>query len=109
MTSGRDAQAILRKGTHFDAVLTDLRMPDVSGDRLLAFIESKRPDLSGRVVLMTGDALGPEVVTNSSDVPVIVKPLELSSLRQALRPMMDARKKRVPAVKAAGANKKEKA
>jgi PAS domain S-box-containing protein len=109
VTSGRDAQTILRKGTRFDAVLTDLRMPDISGDRLLAFIVEKRPDLADRVVLMTGDALGPEVVTNSSEAPVVVKPLELRALRQALRPMLNAAETNLSAVEAAGEqNKREK-
>lgn len=86
--SGREAEELLAKGTPFDAVLTDLRMPDVSGDRLIAFIAENRPDLVGRVVMMTGDALGPEVNTNARDVPVVVKPLELRALRAALRPLL---------------------
>ena len=88
VASGREAQAILRRGTAFDAVLTDLRMPDIGGEKMLAFVAAKRPDLVGRVVIMTGDALGPEVNTSSRDVPVIVKPLELAALRAALKPML---------------------
>lgn len=86
--SGREAVDLLAQGTEFDAVLTDLRMPDVSGDKLIAFISDNRPDLAGRVVMMTGDALGPEVSPNSRDVPVIVKPLELRTLRAALYPLL---------------------
>ena len=86
--TGREAVELLADGTPFDAVLTDLRMPDVSGDKLIDFIAGNRPDLEGRVVMMTGDALGPEVVANASDIPVVVKPLELRALRMALRPIL---------------------
>ena len=88
VASGREAFELLGQGTKFDAVLTDLRMPDVSGDKLIAFIGEHRPELSGRVVLMTGDALGPEVTKQTGDVPVVVKPLELKALRAALRPLL---------------------
>jgi PAS domain S-box-containing protein len=109
VASGRKAQTLLRNGTPFDAVLTDLRMPDVSGDKLIAFIAAKRPDLSGRVVIMTGDALGPEINTTSSDVPVIVKPLELSALRSALRPMLDRNERNAAADEGVAEDQREKA
>jgi hypothetical protein len=38
--------------------------------------------------MMTGDALGPEVSPNARDVPVVVKPLELRTLRAALYPLL---------------------
>ena len=88
VASGREAEELLASGEQFDAVLTDLRMPDVSGDKLIAFIEENRRDLAGRVVLMTGDALGAEVNTDAGNVPVVVKPLELKALRAALRPLL---------------------
>ena len=88
VANGREARELLAGGEAFDAVLTDLRMPDVSGDKLIAFISARRPDLVGRVVMMTGDALGSEVNTHARDVPVVVKPLELKALRAALRPML---------------------
>ncbi|MBX9454537.1 MAG: PAS domain S-box protein [Rhizobium sp.] len=86
--SGREAVELLANGAVFDAVLTDLRMPDVSGDKIIDFIAENRPDLEGRVVIMTGDALGPEINTRSRDIPVVVKPLELRALRVALRPIL---------------------
>lgn len=86
--SGREAVELLAQGKEFDAVLTDLRMPDVSGDKLIAFLAEHRPDLAGRVIMMTGDALGAEVSPNARDVPVVAKPLELRTLRAALYPLL---------------------
>jgi DNA-binding NtrC family response regulator len=109
--TGREALELLANGTAFDAVLTDLRMPDVSGDKLIDYIAENRPDLEGRVVMMTGDALGPEVVSRTRDVPVVVKPLELRALRTALRPILgrDSQSKEKNPDRKVGAEQKENA
>jgi PAS domain S-box-containing protein len=86
--SGRAAQqAIIEQD--FDAVLTDLRMPDIDGDRLIAFILDNSPALKGRVVAMTGDALNALNKAIPANLPVISKPIDLAQLRAALRPMLD--------------------
>lgn len=86
--SGREAQqAVL--DSEFDAVLTDLRMPDIDGDRLVAFIIKAKPALKGRIVVMTGDALNAQNKAVPTDLPVVTKPIDLAALRAALRPMLD--------------------
>jgi PAS domain S-box-containing protein len=109
--TGREALELLANGTAFDAVLTDLRMPDISGDKLIDYIAENRPDLEGRVVMMTGDALGPEVVSRTRDVPVVVKPLELRALRTALRAILgkDSQSKEKNLDRKAEADQKENA
>lgn len=87
VTSGTEAQAALAGG-EFDAVLTDLRMPDIGGERLLAFIAETHPKLSGRVIVMTGDALGSEITLERDVVTVLEKPLDLAALRGALEPLL---------------------
>ena len=56
VTSGRAAQSHLTGDDAIDLVLCDLMMPDVTGAELFAWIEAHRPDLSRRVVFMTGGA-----------------------------------------------------
>jgi len=86
--SGREAQAIILN-TSFDAVLTDLRMPDIDGDRLIDFILEKRPELAGRIAVMTGDALNAQNRVERTDLPVVTKPINLALLRGVLRPLLD--------------------
>lgn len=88
--SGREAQEALTRGD-FDAVLTDLRMPDMGGERLVALIADRFPGLSDRVIVMTGDALGAET-SLGFDVPIIEKPVELPALRAALGPILKKRR-----------------
>ena len=86
--SGREAQDVVLE-REFDAVLTDLRMPDIDGDRLIAFILDKRPALKGRIVVMTGDALNAQGRIERTDLPVVSKPIDLAVLRSVLRPLLD--------------------
>jgi PAS domain S-box-containing protein len=86
--SGREAQAIIMK-SDFDAVVTDLRMPDIDGDKLVEFILEKRPELEGRIVVMTGDALNAQNRIERTDLPIITKPIDISALRRVLRPLLD--------------------
>ncbi|MDB5525288.1 MAG: hypothetical protein JWM58_3051 [Rhizobium sp.] len=88
VASGRDAQEAILED-EFDAVLTDLRMPDIDGDKLIEFILSKRPALKGRVVVMTGDALNSQNKAVRTDMPVITKPIDLVALRGILYGMLD--------------------
>jgi two-component system NtrC family sensor kinase len=58
--SGREAQALIAsRGGGYDAVVCDLRMPDVDGPTLFRWIETHHPVLVERTVFITGDALGP--------------------------------------------------
>jgi PAS domain S-box-containing protein len=86
--NGVAALEVLRTG-HFDAVLCDIRMPYLDGPGLLRALEMIRPDLAGRVLLMTGDvlraaaALPPEIAGR-----LLEKPLEPTEIRRRVRDMI---------------------
>ena len=68
----------------YDVVISDLRMPGLSGIELYARIERERPELLHRLILSTGDSASPEAATflRRSACPVLNKPFELAHLRQ---------------------------
>ncbi len=70
----------------YDVVLADLRMPGLSGDRLLAEMRVRHPGSEHRLVFITGDALGEEMAgaIASSGVPVVFKPFELEQVARAV-------------------------
>jgi CheY-like chemotaxis protein len=70
----------------FDLVFTDWRMPGRGGDELYADLCRRTPDFKGRVIFLSGDALGTEVAELASrdGNPVLNKPFTLESIRAAM-------------------------
>jgi PAS domain S-box-containing protein len=85
-SNGAEAKALLR--THdFDVVLSDLRMPEVDGPALHAWIATKRPALLGRIGFITGDTLGTSAqrFLRDSGCPYLEKPFTPDALRAFLQ------------------------
>ena len=81
VASGRAALAALQREVDIDAVLTDIRMPGMSGLELADYVKALNPRIA--IVLMTGfnEALeqGHRV-----ELPVLMKPFTSASLQQAI-------------------------
>ena len=88
-SSGRRALATLEVGG-VDAVVSDLRMPDMDGAALAMEIRRRWPELAGRILLITGDALGadPDGRLGARGLPIFEKPLDLTALSSELRRRM---------------------
>ena len=71
---------------HFDAILTDIRMPDLDGRALFQEIEKRWPGRANRVVFVTGDTLASALreFVSSSGRPVIEKPFLPSEVRRVI-------------------------
>ena len=55
-SNGLEALKLLESGSSYDAILSDLRMPQLDGPGLYQEILRRRPDLGSRMIFMTGDA-----------------------------------------------------
>lgn len=87
-----DAQAALHllDSETFDVILSDIKMPGLSGDAFLEKIKSLRPDQAKRLAFVTGDVMSPRVAAflAKAAVPYIEKPVvpsELDALIEQLR------------------------
>ena len=70
-------EALTRLGTtHYDLIVSDIRMPGVDGPHLHRWIAAHRPDLLDRLAFATGDTLGAAVAEFLATVqrPVLEKP-----------------------------------
>jgi len=86
------------RGEHYDAVLTDIRMPQMNGMQLYDEILDTRPEFEGKFLFVTGDLIDP--VTSSYvkrvGVRTIAKPLDIQVVLQALEEVLNAADKPQP-------------
>ena len=67
----------------YAVIISDLRMPGVSGIELHARLAAQRPELLDRLILSTGDSVSIEAAEflRRAHCPVLNKPFELAELR----------------------------
>ena len=68
----------------FDLILQALVLPDLNGWDVLRFVRTYRPDLSNRVIMMTGYTYDPETVQRikRENHPALFKPFDFDQLRE---------------------------
>lgn len=78
----RAFERLLEAGESFDLVLSDVKMPHVSGIELHAAIKQLRPELLERVVFCTGEVESASVAAFVAETTcrVLVKPFDLKTL-----------------------------
>src|SRR6058998_1759449 len=83
--SGEDALVRL-KASKYDAVIVDMRMPDLSGEQLFERLRSNDPAHAERVIFTTGDLVNEQMrrFLDGSGRPCVPKPFEFASFDQAL-------------------------
>lgn len=83
--SGREALGMV-EGSSFDVVLLDMRMPDISGQQIFERWREERPELTQRVIFLTGDIVSTDLqdFLNGTGRPYLPKPFELDAILQLL-------------------------
>ncbi len=83
--SGQDALGLLR-AAQYDAVIVDMRMPDLSGEQLFEELRSADREHAERVIFTTGDLVSEQMrrFLDGSGRPCVPKPFEFSSFDQVL-------------------------
>lgn len=84
-SSGVDALARLRSSS-YDAVILDLRIPDLPGEQLFHKLRESDPEHAERVIFMTGDLLSENMraFLDNTGRPFVPKPFEFTAFDQAL-------------------------
>lgn len=103
VTAGSAAEALgkLAQGSHFDVVVSDVTMPNMGGPELFVRIRERHPHLADRMLLVSGDAYGAELMCSAvahreriSNMPRILhKPVPRDELVRAIE---DVGQRRLP-------------
>jgi CheY-like chemotaxis protein len=84
VTRARDALSRIAAGEHFDVIVCDIMMPELTGMDFYARLREARPDFADRVIFLSGGAFTPRVREFFDRIPNhrIDKPIDAAQLRQ---------------------------
>ena len=90
VTDSRQALARLGEGA-YDAVVSDVQMPGLSGVELHEAVARSYPRLAKRFILVSGDALRPEVreFVDRTGVSVVAKPFDIREIMRLVQAILD--------------------
>ncbi len=78
-----DAAVAKLQEAEYDVILSDIRMPGLTGMELYAWLQSNRPDLCHRILFTTGDVFDQQTQAflESNKLPHLAKPFDLKKLK----------------------------
>lgn len=84
--TAREALDRLENGDDYDALLVDIRLPDMDGQTLSRQIAGRYPSLARRIVLSTADIVTGDALAFANDgrIRCLMKPFSLQELESAL-------------------------
>jgi len=94
VTRAKHALELISQGKHFDVIVSDLMMPDMSGMGFYDELRKSFPEVVARVVFISGDAFTPTAKAFFDRVPneVIAKPFGPHRVRQTVERLSETRK-----------------
>jgi CheY-like chemotaxis protein len=90
-TASNGLQALNRlERRRYDAIVCDLRMPELDGQGLYRELERWRPELLRRIVFVTGSAGDPanESFLKETRAPIIIKPFRMEDIQRTVREVL---------------------
>jgi hypothetical protein len=88
----RGDEAVQRlEAESFDVIVSDIRMPGLSGTDLYDWLLAQRPAMARRILYTTGDSFDAKTreFLELSQVPYLGKPFDLAQLKQSLEQLLD--------------------
>ena len=79
------------EGNTFDVIVSDIRMPGLSGMDLFDWLKAQRPGMTQRILYTTGDSFDAKTRTflETNQVPYLGKPFDLKQLKQNLQRLLE--------------------
>lgn len=76
--------------SHYDLILSDIRMPEVNGPEFYQQVRAKDPALAQRIVFTTGDTINADIrrFLDETQAPFLSKPFEMDELLAQIQKVM---------------------
>ncbi len=76
----------------YDLVITDFKMPQMSGRDLFDWIQQKRPQLANRIIFVTGDTVSLETRTffENNSSRYLAKPFKIEEVKEVIQQTLEA-------------------
>ena len=89
VSEGQQAVAAIEEHP-IDVFLVDHRMAGMSGTDVYEAIASRKPELAGRFIFMSGDVLNPDLqeFADTHNVGLLAKPFDLATVQGAVRNLL---------------------
>ncbi|HEX9010714.1 MAG TPA: PAS domain S-box protein [Holophagaceae bacterium] len=90
-TQGEEAVQRLEQSDAFDFIVSDIRMPGLSGMDLFDWLKANRSGMTRRILFTTGDAFDAQTRSflETNGVPHLGKPFDLRQLKQSLESLVE--------------------
>jgi two-component system, cell cycle sensor histidine kinase and response regulator CckA len=82
-SDGSEALRLLGDRAPYDLILSDLRMPGLSGEQFLERLKKTGAGMEERILFMTGDATGAGEFLGGA--PLLIKPVKLTEIARAIQ------------------------
>jgi two-component system NtrC family sensor kinase len=97
VADGADALRALGE-RDFDVIISDVRMPGISGREFMERLRRERPALVARLIFSTGDTFAPETAAliKEAGLPTVTKPFDFAELERVIRQVAAEAERRRP-------------
>jgi two-component system NtrC family sensor kinase len=84
--NGRAAMEKMRQ-KEYDLIITDFKMPEMSGKELFEWVRSERPQLERHIIFVTGDTVSAETRSFFENTPnrYLAKPFKIEEVKQVIQ------------------------
>jgi CheY-like chemotaxis protein len=82
----------LSAGVSYDVILTDARMPGMSGTEMYSRILEKTPEMKNRIIFITGDVMGLDIKSFlvQNNLSYLAKPFDIEALKEKINSIIMA-------------------
>jgi len=76
----------------YDLIITDFKMPEMSGKELLDWIRNTCPDLAGRIIFVTGDTVSAETRAffERTESRYLAKPFKIEEVKEVIQQTLES-------------------